>query len=395
MITGLDNMIASLCAFNVRDDKLLKAFSALSGEGVSDAFSAYADICGILLRSGKSLSQYLHDMLIYSESPLVAGCKDDPDMLRRKAVEYDVSVIKKLSGYSSDSVKDRLALRYGNEDFRLLPDYETGEFSYDADHFIDFALKYGSGIYARYKAFSFADGELHPIESTDPIRLGDLKKYEVQRGQVVENTVCFLNHMPAQNVLLYGDRGTGKSSTIKALLNEYDGLRMVEVSKNEISGLPVLFRLLKNNPLRFIVTIDDLTFSESDDRFGVLKAALEGSLAVRPENVLIYATTNRRKIIKENTAEHLGDDVGRTDAVDESMSLADRFGLYITFTSPDKEVYLDIVKQLSMDMGIELSDDKLFLAAERFALRRGGRSPRTARQCVEWLYARISLGMDI
>lgn len=233
------------------------------------------------------------------------------------------------------------------------------------------------------------------IENYDLIRLTDLKNYEVQRRQVVENTECFVQGKPAQNVLLYGDRGTGKSSTVKALLNEFEKLRMIEVSKNDVTKLPKLYSMLKDSSQHFIILIDDLTFSENDDRYNALKAALEGSLAARPENILIYATTNRRKIVKETTAERLQDEVSPTDAVDESMSLADRFGLFVTFGKPDKRVYLDIVKQLAADRGIDIPEEELFAAAERFSIRRSGRSPRVARQFIDVLESRIALGMEI
>lgn len=235
------------------------------------------------------------------------------------------------------------------------------------------------------------DGELRPIADTDKIRLTDLKNYEAQRQQVIDNTICFLRGKPAQNVLLYGERGTGKSSTVKAILNEYEELRMVEVSKNDVAMLPALFRKLRNIPLRFIVTIDDLAFVENDDRFGILKAALEGSLSAKPDNILIYATTNRRKIVRETAADR---EISGADAIDESMSLADRFGLFITFMKPDKQVFLDIVQKLAADKGLVVSAERLETVAERFALRHGGRSPRTARQFVDWLDGRISLDLE-
>ena len=382
--------IAGLCAFNVKDDPVLGAFSMLGGKSRTKSYEGYSRLCSELLLSGKTLGGYLRDMLIFSESPLISACAGNADELRINAVECDLKVMRSLAAYSSGALKSELAKAYNDDGFNSLPDFAEGGFDYNAQYFIEFAAKHGSGIFARYKAFTY-DGELHPIENTDPIRLTDLKNYTVQRKQVVENTICFLNGQPAQNVLLYGDRGTGKSSTVKAILNEYEGLRMVEVAKNDIAALPALFRRLKDIPLHFIVTIDDLTFAENDDRFGILKAVLEGSLSARPDNILIYATTNRRKIIKESAAER---EISGADAIDESMSLADRFGLFITFIKPDKAGFLDIVRQLAEDRDIDIGEEKLFAAAERFALKRGGRSPRIARQFVDWLVGRIALGMD-
>lgn len=381
--------IAGLCAFNVKEDKVLRAFSDLGGRSATRSIEAYSRICGTLLAADKSLGEYLKDMLLFSDSPLITLTAEDPTWLRRKAVECDLCIIGNIAGYSSQRLKEELSEKYGDM-FGALPDYEQGEFDCTANELIEFAARHGSGIFARYKAFSYRGG-LRPIENIDPIRLSDLKNYEAQRSQVVENTICFLNGKPAQNVLLYGDRGTGKSSTVKAILNEFEELRMIELSKSNVDELPELFRLLEHVPLKFIVTIDDLTFSENDDRFSILKAALEGFLSARPANILIYATTNRRKIIKETEFER---EIGGADAIDESMTLADRFGLFVTFSKPNKEVYLDIVGKLAADMGIDIPEEELFAAAERFALKRGGRSPRIARQFTDWLYGRIEMGMD-
>ena len=386
-------ILNACCAFEIRHDPLIMAFSCIANGFEANCLTGYSRICRILLSENKSLAQYLHDLLVYGNHDFMEKCAQTCTAQQKKAVEYDVANVKRLAEYSSEKLKAVMSDRVDSEMLNALPDYEQGVFDYTADYFIEHAAKYGSGIFARYKAFTFDGEQLCPIENTDPIRLSDLKNYEAQRNQVVENTVCFINRKPAQNVLLYGDRGTGKSSTVKALLNEYETLRMVEVSKNDVAGLSKLFRMLKNNPLRFIITIDDLTFAENDDRFGILKAALEGSLSARPENILIYATTNRRKIVKETTAER-PEDISRSDAIDESMSLADRFGLFVTFSKPNKEMYLDIVRKLAADRGISLPDEELCAAAERFALRRSGRSPRTARQFVEHIGARLELGMD-
>ena len=356
----------------------------------------YAHINNELLMTGQTLGEYLTDAVIYSKSPLFAKIVKEPTEQRKKALAYDLTVLKNIvRDYTSAAIKEAMAEKFGaSAGYSALPDFESGKFTLTADRLIKRAQKNGTGEFAKHKAFTFRDKQLVPIETIDPIRLTDLKNYELQRNQVVENTLAFLNGLPAQNVLLYGDRGCGKSSTIKAILNEYEELRMVELPKSEIDGLPVLFDILKNVPLHFIVTIDDLTFSENDERFGVLKATLDGSIAACPDNILIYATTNRRKLIKETNGDRSVDEIGRSDAVDESMSLADRFGLFITFTQPNREIFFDIVRKLAGDRKIEIDDNELIQAAERFALKRGGRSPRIARQFTDWLSSRIELGLD-
>lgn len=375
-----------LCAFNIKNDPIVSAFSDIEQSG-----EKYCEIVNKLLTSRKTLADYLHDTMVYSDSPLVAECAKNPTDALLKAMTYDLSIIKELVELSPKSIKKQISDEdNGFCDIVEIPYYEQGEFNYDVNYFLDYVRNNGCGIFAKYKAFSF-DGELHPIEDIDKTRLSDLKRYEVQRNQVVENTICFLNGKPAQNVLLYGDRGTGKSATVKAILNEFEGLRMIEIPKSSIALIPKLFRMLKDIPLHFILTIDDLSFSEDDDRFSILKAVLDGSLAMKPDNILIYATTNRRKIIRETAADR---EISGADAIDESMSLSDRFGLFITFTRPDKKTYLDIVRSLADDKGITLGDEELFASAEKFALRRGGRSPRIARQFVDWLEGRISLGLE-
>lgn len=376
--------LKSFCAFNVKDDVVLTDFYCCGYENPEDY---YSDIVNTLLEKGQTLGEYLHDLLVYSDSPVVAKCAKERTPALVRAIEYDLSVIKELVSLSSEQFRATLS---DSEILREMPAYDNGKFDYDADYFIDFARKNGTGIFAKYRAFSF-DGELKPILKTDKITLADLKNYEIQRNQVVENTLCFLHNQPAQNVLLYGDRGTGKSSTVKAIFNEYKELRMVEVARNDINVLPALFEKLGKIDMKFIVTIDDLSFGENDDRFGTLKAVLEGSLAQRPENILIYATTNRRKIVRETVADR---EISGADAIDESMSLSDRFGLFVTFMRPDKQIYLDIVKKLAEDMGIDIPEERLFIAAERFSSRRGGRSPRVARQFVDWLKGRIELNLE-
>lgn len=388
------NKIAGICCFNVKDDPVLNGFKMLFGGSADESFEGYSRIVGTVLKSGKTLAEYFHDMLVFSNSPIVTefvfgDVSQDMAALRTEAISYDLEVLRSICEETAAQIQIRLNTYYDTLDFGKLPLYDNGVFDYTTAYFVDYFAQNGSGMFAKYKAFTY-DGELHPVEHPDTVKLSDLKNYEEQRRQVIDNTVCFLSGRPAQNVLLYGDRGTGKSSTVKAVMNESRQLRMVEVAKNDIALLPKLFELLREVPLHFIILIDDLSFAENDERFSILKAVLEGSLAAKPDNILIYATTNRRKIIRETIAER---EISGGDAIDESMSLSDRFGLFITFTKPDKRVYLDIVKKLADDRGIDADEEELFAAAERFALKRGGRSPRTAKQFVEWIDAKLALGL--
>lgn len=254
----------------------------------------------------------------------------------------------------------------------------------------------GTGSFSYCHAFRFRNNTLKPIMAPDPIRLSNLIGYESQRQRVISNTEQFINGFSANNLLLYGERGTGKSSTIKALVHEYGdrGLRMVEMAKQDLGQLPVLLDLIRHRPHRFIIFIDDLSFEESEVDYKYLKAVLEGSLEARPDNVLIYATSNRRHLIKERFSdrEFTGNDEVRVqDTLQEKLSLADRFGITITFTSPDQEEYLAIVQGLASQEGLEVDPDDLRAQALRWALWHNGRSGRTARQFIDDLKGRLGM----
>jgi predicted AAA+ superfamily ATPase len=233
------------------------------------------------------------------------------------------------------------------------------------------------------------EGRLVPVLYPDTVRLCDLIGYRRQRELVLENTRALLRGAPAANVLLYGDSGTGKSSTVKAVLNELapEGLRLIELRKEQLHDIPALLDQLSGNPLKFILYIDDLSFTKDDDNFRALKAVLEGSIASRRQNVAVYATSNRRHLVQETFSDREGDEIHLTDTLEEQSSLADRFGLSITFSRPDKEEFLEIVTALAHKNGLSVSLEELAVGAQAFALRRGGRSPRVARQYVEHLVA--------
>ena len=248
--------------------------------------------------------------------------------------------------------------------------------------------RYGYGIYAGRHMFCLDDaGRVVPVGHPDPVSLEDLVGYERERGLVLDNLRALLAGKPAANMLLTGDAGTGKSSTVKAACSvlRNEGLRMIEVRRDQLRHIPALLDTLSENPLKFILFIDDLSLRADDDSFGALKAVLEGSVSARSGNVILCATSNRRHIVKEKFSDREGDDVHRSDAMQETVSLADRFGLHVTFQRPGKDSFLAIVHALAQRQGMD--GPELDAAAERFALLRGGRSPRLARQFVDSLTA--------
>lgn len=274
------------------------------------------------------------------------------------------------------------------------------------DLLAEYARSNGCGMFGKYRAFRWVPEKLNArahllsISHPDPVKLDDLISYERQKGQVVANTRRFVEGYPANNVLLYGDRGTGKSSVVKALLHEFagEGLRLIEVSREGFNDLPEIMALLSTRPQRFIIFIDDLSFEEYETEYKSLKAVMEGGLQAQPENVLIYATSNRKHLIKEtfNDRAQLGaqGDLHPDDAQEEKISLADRFGLVVTFLRPDQNTYLEIVRGLAEKEGITLEQEELESMALKWEMLNNGRSGRTARQFILDLQGRINMGKE-
>lgn len=271
-----------------------------------------------------------------------------------------------------------------------LPEFVTKTGDLSAAYFerADNIGRYGYGIYAKYRMFYLSEeGKITPVCHPDPISLSSLVDYKREQGIIMDNTRALLSGKPAANILLTGDAGTGKSSTVKAIVNELweEGLRILEVRKEQLHSIPALLDELNANPLKFILFIDDLSFGKDDDNYSALKAILEGSVSAKSQNVVIYATSNRRHLVKESFTDREGDDIHFNDTLQEVLSLSDRFGIRITFCRPDKATYLDIVRSLAVQRGLDFEPETLYMEAERFALERGGRSPRAARQFVDSL----------
>lgn len=245
----------------------------------------------------------------------------------------------------------------------------------------------GYGIFAKFNAFMLREHTICPVLTPDPQRLSQLPAYEAQRKKVIDNTLALIKGRPAANCLLYGDAGTGKSSTVKAVVNEFaeKGLRLIELKKSQLHELPDVMEGISQNPLKFIIFIDDLSFSSDDADFGALKAVLEGSVSSKASNAVIYATSNRRHLVKESFSDRSGDDIHARDTREELASLSERFGLKVTFLKPDKDTYLTIVDSLAEQYGIVCDKEELHIKAEAYALRRSGRSGRAARHFIEML----------
>ncbi|MBD1851576.1 ATP-binding protein [Leptolyngbya sp. FACHB-711] len=271
---------------------------------------------------------------------------------------------------------------------------QTGDWADLIEPLAAYYQQCGTGIFAAYRAFRWQDGQICGIAYPDTIRLYELVGYEAQKEALLKNTQALLKGYPALHVLLYGSRGSGKSSLVKSLLHQYgqQGLRLIEVPKADLRELPAIVDRLRQTSLKFIIFVDDLSFEEDDDAYKALKVVLEGNLTAKPQNVVVYATSNRRHLIREFFADRPrpsdADEVHAWDTVQEKLSFSDRFGLTLTFNPADQETYLEIVRHLAQGMAIESQD--LQYRALQWATRHNGRSGRSARQFVDFLKAELA-----
>ena len=348
----------------------------------------YADFAAELYTHTINFSEYVLKTVFEDENVFIVQSArgDNIDPYIMEAAENELLILQRFSQLSPEDFAEESEL--GIE----LPKWRTCAIDFLAEYLWrrTNADKFGYGKYSRSSMFTLRSGEVVPVEYPDPQRLAELFGYERQRRAVIDNTLALIDGRPAQNALLYGDAGTGKSSTVKAVVNEYSdrGLRLIEISKEQLRELPRIIGEISRYPLKFIIFIDDLSFVSGEDSFGALKAALEGSASTRAENMVIYATSNRRHLIKESFSDREGDDIHRNDTMQENLSLSARFGLRVNFARPDKKEFIVIAQSIAAEKGLELPED-FALQAEQFVMSSGnGRSPRTAKQFVGTLLSR-------
>lgn len=366
---------------------------------------------------------YLTFLLITNENPFSLVCekmgakegtvnsfvKTDFKMFRalfdydfgRLETELETDCFTKLCHYQAIEKKELMYNRNVSEKVRGLS--EKLEKAADEEEFFDlvtgFYKDYGVGMFGLNKAFRIAengDGTVRflPVNNMDAVLLDDLIGYETQKARLVENTRAFVEGRTANNVLLFGDSGTGKSTSIKAVVNEFYpmGLRMIEIYKHQFKDLSAIIGQIKNRNYRFIIYMDDLSFEEFEIEYKFLKAVIEGGVETKPDNILIYATSNRRHLIREtfkdrDDMEH-GEDLHRSDTLEEKLSLVNRFGLTIFFAKPNRTDFYDMAVKLARRAGIteeEISDEEICHEANKFEMRGGGLSGRTAQQFVNAL----------
>lgn len=318
--------------------------------------------------------------------------------------ELNIDCFSTISDYKAIKKKERMYNYNVSEKVRSLS--KQLESCKDEDGFFEAVTKfyadYGVGMFGLNKAFRIRNVnntvDIYPINNTETVVLDDLVGYEIQKQKLIENTEAFVEGRPANNCLLFGDSGTGKSTCIKAVINEYydKGLRMIEIYKHQFKDLSTVISMVKNRNYRFVIYMDDLSFEEFEIEYKFLKAVIEGGVETKPDNVLIYATSNRRHLIKEtwndrNDLEHGdGGELHRSDTMQEKLSLVNRFGVTISFSRPNQKEYFHIVTELAKrEPSITLSEDELCAEANKWELSHGGISGRTAQQFVNYLAGKV------
>ena len=362
---------------------LQKLIYAIEKGSADQQISAYGAFSAALYEEGGNLTEFIRRFMQKNENCVLKRALYQKDIApsMKECLAAELSVLQKLSDLTPSLLQTEIS--YDG----FLPAWETEDADLSEEYLKMLSLLHvkGFGIFAQYKAFKVRNGIPVPVEHADLQPLSTLYGYERERNQVLENTRALAEGKPAANVLLYGDAGTGKSSTIKACAAAFydSGIRLIEFDKSQLSEIPAVMERLSANPLKFIFYIDDLSFSAGDDGFSALKGILEGGVTGCSQNIAIYATSNRRHLVKESAAARQGDDLHLNDTLQETMSLSARFGLTVTFSKPEKDLYLEIIKSLAAEYGIDMEDDELFRKAEAFAIRSNGRSPRTAKQFIQ------------
>lgn len=379
---------------NILKDKaiveLLGVF-AYSTKSLSECLIHFSNFLKILYESEfeGDFSNYLVDLIKHDENvftkKIARGEKLSEEFISNTKVELEV--LNELCSMSDEKIKNILSSQFSQSDeiISLLGKFSSSFKKVDFEELLNYLKVNSYGIFAKYSAFNYnKDNTFSPIKYPDTITFDDLKDYQVQQEKLILNTKALVNSNCANNVLLYGDRGCGKSSSVKAVFNKFkdEGLKIVQISKQNLANVDKLLEKLAKVPSKFIVFIDDLSFSQEDENLSLIKSALEGAISKRSDNVVIYATTNRRNIIKETFSSREGNEVHLADTIDENASLSDRFGLVLTFLAPNKDKFLEIAKKIAQDKNIQIADD-FELEAQRFATQKASRSPRVAQQFVK------------
>ena len=366
---------------NIENDETVKAVLEKDNTALLRGIIKFAELEGV---TDNSLREYIASLLANDDNVLSklakSGKKIGKDLYRLAALDIEM-IYKRLFNTKikyKPSGNDTGYYSAYTESIKGIT--ESGTAGELLDRLIAHYKKLGCGIMAKYIAFKF-DGEITGVQHTDKMQFDDIVGMEHQKKVLIENTSAFVRGEFANNVLLFGDRGTGKSSSVKALLNMFapEGLRVIELPKSAITKIPELMKRLEDSPHKYILFLDDLTFERHDTEYRALKIAMDGQIQASAGNVLIYATSNRRHLIRETWADRDGGEVHVNDTKQETLSLAERFGISLFFPAPDPKQYIEIVRVLLARGGVEMTED-IRKEAVRWEMNYGGKSGRCAKQ---------------
>ena len=369
--------------------RMLAALTAADGTAAAEAYAALFHA----LRAGgcRGLGEWFHRALVDGGSPyaeLVERGGSDPAL--EAAARREIALFRALAELDCGALKAAVkkAAPAGFAPVAEgLPQWEAGcPFTFES--LTEFYRTYGAGAFARCRAFLWEKDRLLPVPCPDCPGPEEMLGYELQRDQVEANTRALLEGRAVNNVLLYGDPGTGKSATVKSLLSlpGMEGLRLIEVQKDGMADMPRLIRTLAGRKLKFILFIDDLTFDQDDKTYSAMKTILEGGLERRPDNVAIYATSNRRHLVRQTFSDRAGDEVDAVETIQEKTSLAERFGVRIPYLALNQAEFLDMVERMADLYGVDMDRQALRTGAIRWEMRHPGRTPRTAKQYIASLH---------
>ena len=365
--------------------QLLDAAARRDGEG---ALAAYDQMFYRLKAEGYSgLGTWMWDTLRYTETPygdLAGSGRSDPEL--EGAARRDVDALLQLARLRAEDIRVALKPILTEEYVSVLdnlPAWETGA-PFTFEELAAFYQENGAGLYAKYRAFLWEEGRLVPVADPDCPHPVELLGYDQQRKQVLDNTRLLVEGKPSNNVLLFGDGGTGKSATVKSMLYlpGMENLRLIEIQNENLVGMPRLIRSLAGRRQSFILFIDDLAFDQDDKTYSSLKTILEGGLEKRPLNVAIYATSNRRHLVRQTFSDRAGDEVDAFETISEKTALAERFGLRIPYMTMSKSEYLALIDHLAGLYHVEMNREVLHAKAMEWEIRHAGRTPRVARQFI-------------
>lgn len=364
--------------------KLIKFLNFEAQDNIKQ-IDLYSEFLSELFKCDNNLADYILSQIFLDDNIYInkTVSKKEINNNLKKILKNELNFFKYVSSFDFSSLFEK-------EYSKKIAELEIKEIDFYkiySEHIKNIDKK-GYGIFYENNMFVLDDKKnIIAVKHKDNQDIKKLYGYEAERNKVVSNTKILLEGKKANNILLYGDAGTGKSSTVKAVANFFkdDGLRLIEIKKNQLNFITDIIESLSDSPLKFIIFIDDLTFSSNDDTFSYLKAVLEGGVNSFPNNIAVYVTSNYRHLIKENFGDRDGDDIHVEDTIQQIMSLTNRFGTIITFQRPDRDLFSEIVLSYAKENDIKIEKEELIRQAEAYAIRSAGRSPRVAKQFVELL----------